>query len=117
MYLLINEKFLKDNITGKELNFDKIVKHNNNIYCYIENHIILSLEGISNIDDYKVENGEFSNPPKTKEELQQENVNNLVQTIANLNLENRKKDAMATTLAQTVANLNLRLNKLEKEGR
>lgn len=49
-------------------------------------------------------------------ELEKEN-KKLTETVAKLNIENKKKDSMAKNLAQTVANLNIRLNKLEKEGR
>lgn len=49
-------------------------------------------------------------------ELEKQNTK-LAETVAKLNVENKKKDAMANTMAQTIATLNLRLNKLEKEGR
>lgn len=60
---------------------------------------------------------EYYNIPKTQKDIQKENMESLAQIVAKLNLENKKKDAIATTLAQTVATLNLRLNKIEKEGR
>lgn len=46
---------------------------------------------------------------------EKERINSLVQTIANLTLENKQKENLGMSLAQTVANLSVRLNKIEKE--
>lgn len=119
MFLLINGKRLKEEPKEKrkdgkkqevkELNFTKIEKLKNSISCFKNEQLYCTFSNIKNWDSFSVEGGEFETKV-TKEEL-------LLKEIANLKLENKKKDSMANTMAKTIADLNIRINKLEKEGK
>ncbi|WP_048341133.1 hypothetical protein [Clostridium haemolyticum] len=65
---------------------------------------------------------EYKYIPKTKEELQEIELENLkknnevlTETIAKLTIDSKKKDMLATQLASTVATMNIEINKI-KEG-
>lgn len=115
MFLLINGKRLKEEPKEKrkdgkkqevkELNFTKIEKLKNSISCFKNEQLYCTFSNIKNWDSFSVEGGEFE-IKVTKEEL-------LLKEIANLKLENKKKDLIAKNLMQQVAEI--RLN-LKKEG-
>lgn len=53
---------------------------------------------------------EYIDIPKTKEDVEKET---FTQTLAELTIENKKKDAMIANLAETVASLTIQVNQLK----
>ncbi|WP_039232309.1 hypothetical protein [Clostridium novyi] len=105
MKLIINKEIYKNNLTGEPLDFTKIIKTSNSIYCYINGKEIISFEDIANMDIFEVEGGEFSCATKTKEELQTEINAKTLKDSANLQIELDKQKELNATLLMEIAKL------------
>lgn len=107
MYLLVNNKrYTEIDKQGKEveIEFKSLIKKGNDLLATTVEDRKFTI-GNANWNNLSVEGGEFETKV-TKEEL-------LLKEIANLKLENKKKDLIAKNLMQQVAEI--RLN-LKKEG-
>ncbi|WP_141639556.1 hypothetical protein [Clostridium haemolyticum] len=110
MYLLIEKKRLKDTLTKKDFQFDKIVKYKNKIECYKDNKINVKIQGISNMDIFKVEGGDFTNDKLTEEEQQLEINSKLLKDSANLQIHLKKQQELNANLLIKLAQLGGNIN-------
>lgn len=107
MYLLVNNKrYTEIDKQGKEveIEFKSLIKQGNDLLATTVEDRKFTI-GNANWKNLSLEGGKFETKV-TKEEL-------LLKEIANLKLENKKKDLIAKNLMQQVAEI--RLN-LKKEG-
>ena len=105
MYLLVNSKrYTEIDKKGQaiEIEFKSLIKQNNDLIATtVEDRKFII--GNVNWNNLSVEGGEFQTKV-TKEEL-------LLKEIANLKLENKKKDLIAKNLMQQVAEIRLNIMK------
>lgn len=107
MYLKING--IRYTEKDSEINFTKLTKLNNNLYCYINNELYCTFNNILDWSKFSIENGKFTEEITKEEKLLLVN-QQLSKQINDLLIENKKNKEINKILAQQINNINIKLN-------